>query len=119
MTPEFKKARDEAAPYYSYSARHEFWIQGADWAYEWLKSRYNFMAGMIKEMESETDDMEHKLEALTREAEALAKALERSRYMLNTVALETSHPERFKLREQAGEVTRKALARWKKFKENK
>ncbi len=86
MSDEFKKARDEEAPeivHYiddlkagtSEYERH-MWIDGADWAYAWCQKDFRKQSETFREM---LNTGQGQLEAIQKEADALAAVLEEYR----------------------------------------
>lgn len=80
MTDEFKKARDETCLDWLLSGDvplelHTAFDKGADWAYEWLVENMEVMQKFYN-ADEELVKSRQELEALTKEAEALAEALE-------------------------------------------
>ena len=111
---EFGKALDEAASDYDCNFQADKWVHakfldysylafqdGADWAYEWCKKYTPYMQGMYEAEWEKRRALSLEVDQLTKEAEALAEALEK--YVKGI-------PMEF---EESGD----ALTRYKKFKE--
>lgn len=98
---EFEKARDEASREHNNDCQYAIadFEAGADWAYKWFNKQYNYKI---------TCDRKEEIEVLTKEAEALAEAVE------SGCACYLGHAMGIDKNVKCDSCN--ALTRWKKFK---
>lgn len=115
MTDDFKKARDEYLNKVLHYTNRSFVKAGCNWAYEWLID--NLLCPELDKQAALSYALGKgcKLEALTKEAEALASALDD---LYETAKMDVGLDD-FQVNQNDGSAigdAKKSLTRWRKFK---